>query len=503
MKLDLYDVDKMVELNKLPLVSTTSVLDKDGQPSRGGIYSYEIFGRPGSIERRFQFAYIDLHEKFFDPAVYKALIELDRKIPSIISGDRYVRLNKQGGYEESNEEEGDTGLNFFYKNWDKLKLDGRGTQSREDKINFLKMLKKNEVFKSKWPVIPPFFRDIDLSTSTKGVVSKDELSTMYLTVIALTNSLRDHSDIYTANITKSKVQEKLLEIYSFLTGKLAKKKGIIRQAIMGKSVDYAVRAVISGPEVVSPNYKEQQIPYGYIGIPLHMVMSAFLPFVTMQLENFFSSFTKGSTVSFSSSNKTYNIDDATIESLNKDKMIKLIKLYAISHEDRLKSFVIKNESGESSSLKMYEDKLGRPFNLTDLFFLVTSEVIKDKHVLATRYPIEDFRNVAIQKVKILTTERNTKIELLSGEKVFNNYPLINPERRVKWIDSVRPNNSYLSAWGGDFDGDMISIKGIFTQEANEEAARLIKSSSTLLNASGEPSRDIGKEGILTLYMMTK
>lgn len=51
--------------------------------------------------------------------------------------------------------------------------------------------------------------------------------------------------------------------------------------------------------------------------------------------------------------------------------------------------------------------------------------------------------------------------------------------------------------------DMISIKGIYSQEANEELDKLIKTPITLLDGSGNPTRDgTGKEMILSLYSLS-
>ena len=61
-------------------------------------------------------------------------------------------------------------------------------------------------------------------------------------------------------------------------------------------------------------------------------------------------------------------------------------------------------------------------------------------------------------------------------------------------------------WDGDYDGDMLYLKSVFTQEANLEADRLIKAKTNLLNAQGELSRKltgIGKNCILGLYELTK
>lgn len=54
-----------------------------------------------------------------------------------------------------------------------------------------------------------------------------------------------------------------------------------------------------------------------------------------------------------------------------------------------------------------------------------------------------------------------------------------------------------------YDGDQVSIKGVFTQEANEEAEKILQSKAHILNIYGENMRRTTNEGIQTLYMMTK
>lgn len=50
---------------------------------------------------------------------------------------------------------------------------------------------------------------------------------------------------------------------------------------------------------------------------------------------------------------------------------------------------------------------------------------------------------------------------------------------------------------------MIGIKGAFTQEAREELEKVSKKPALLLSGEGAPSRILNKEGILTLYALTK
>lgn len=49
----------------------------------------------------------------------------------------------------------------------------------------------------------------------------------------------------------------------------------------------------------------------------------------------------------------------------------------------------------------------------------------------------------------------------------------------------------------------ISIKGLYTQEANKEAKEIMMAKSHILNISGETMRNTTNESIQTLYAMTK
>ena len=54
-----------------------------------------------------------------------------------------------------------------------------------------------------------------------------------------------------------------------------------------------------------------------------------------------------------------------------------------------------------------------------------------------------------------------------------------------------------------YDGDMITCKGLFSQEANQEADKILRSKSHILNVYGENMRQTTNEGIQTIYMMTR
>lgn len=50
--------------------------------------------------------------------------------------------------------------------------------------------------------------------------------------------------------------------------------------------------------------------------------------------------------------------------------------------------------------------------------------------------------------------------------------------------------------------DTVSIRAVFTKEANQEADKLIYSKKNLLNTEGGALRPLGKEGVLASYVLT-
>lgn len=64
----------------------------------------------------------------------------------------------------------------------------------------------------------------------------------------------------------------------------------------------------------------------------------------------------------------------------------------------------------------------------------------------------------------------------------------------------------MDSLGGDYDGDMLYMRAVFSQEANAEADRLIWAKTNMLNAEGQISRGlskVGKECVMGLFELTK
>ena len=425
MKLDLADINAVVKENRLPEVRNPILLNAADQPTPDGLFSYDLFGLPSDRKRRFQFGYIDLKRKYLHPMVYSMIFKLFRGLPHLISRTKNFSIGKDGRIKT--DPDGNTGLDWFIANRGRLKWGEKGVKARDRRIDLLEGLSDNEVFVDKWLVCPPFYRDVSRG-SGRGKLSVEALTELYQKLLHQTSGYAG-GDGYTGGRTEWRIQETLNESYTMLLDRLAKKRGLIRKNLVGRYTDYAVGAVISGPSVSSERHTEMQIPYGMIGVPLHLAMTMFFPFVIKALTEFLADFRSDRLVvtGRGSDRKDYNLVDETIEGLTSTRLEKLVKLYSHAIENRLNKVGVLTESGEESL--EYGRLLGRGFTLTDLLYIVTFSATQNKHVLATRYPLEDYRNISPFKMRILTTEE-TEEKVLESQ-TYAHYPkldLKNPDR---------------------------------------------------------------------------
>lgn len=386
MKLDIYNFDEFIKINNCPQITNPIYLDTSKHPTSDGLFSNELFGLPGSYDRKTIVGYIDLHRHFFHPVIYNALVRMDKRIQNAVEGSKYYKI--VNGELIEDEEHGETGISFLYHNWEKLNYSKTNSRQRNDRIELLRNLKKNEIFCDKWLVLPPFYRDLDFSQSSTGKINKDAINDLYVRLINLCTTLSNTAGInFMGNITEFKVQNTLLEIYLYLTKPLAKKNGYIRKNLMGKSVDYSYRSVISAPDIGKSNtYKNEKIDFVHTGIPLAEACVLFLPFLIKEIRDFMKDQFSNKLYMNTSSNKKIFLKNP-MDDYTDDKIQKIIQLYLSSSEHRFDTLQVNTEEGYKNIRFFYND-LKRDFTITDLLYINAYKITEKKHVYITRYPVE-------------------------------------------------------------------------------------------------------------------
>lgn len=520
MQIDLFDTAEFIKINNLREVTDPMLFVKGSIPSPNGLISTDIFG-VSMNDRKETFAYIDLKAYFLHPHIYKLLKRINRNFESIVHGSKKFIIENGNLIENDN---GETGLNFLYDNWEKLKFESDGG-AREIRVNVLKNYKKNELFTRYWIVIPAFYRDVNFEKMDSGKIShRAEINDKYTKLIRLASLIgNDGSFDFVLLSTKAKIQDTLVEIYDFLKGKLSKKEGMIRRNLLGKSVDYASRCVISAPTFHANKPNEMEIDYYHCGVPLAHCCSLFNPFIVAWVRNFFrQTFETSGKIPVKNKKGELELYEADNPELyfNDELIKKEIDNFIKNFRDRFKPVLVPVKSDKTKFVHFYQTAKiyekgqptsdssisNRPVTWCDIFYQAAVDVTNDKCVYITRYPISDYFSIFPNRVFVMSTNETESV--LINNTVYTHYPKIDMSMTkdnvsTYFVDTVRLSNLYLAGLGGDYDGDQISIRAVFTQEANAEAIKQMESKSRILTIYSNNIRTTSNEGLQTLYAMTK
>ena len=522
MKINLFNIEEFIDINKLQEVTSPILFQRGDIPHPNGLISNQIFGITVK-SRKNTFAYINLYGHFFHPHVYKAIRRMFRNVEKIIQGEQYYSLNKDGILVLDNEN-GQTGIEFLYDNWEKInwaKTD-KTLGMRNERVDLLKNFKKDEIFMKCLLVIPPFYRDIK-SSSSGGETG--ELNRYYANAIRYAALLKDR-DMFSFQLyqTNYNMQNLLVTIYDYFKTKLEKKHGILRKYLLGKNVDFCTRTVITAPSFHANKADELFIDFRHAGVPISQIITLCNPYIVRWVKEFF----EKEVFSVKESLAVYDpLTDTTIqakldnpESIFTDKWIStMLDTYIRDPESRFNKIELPVKDMKRKIYLQFTGKRydvtnkseiasisGRPLTWTDILYLACEDIVKDKHVMVTRYPLTDDFGIFFARIRTVSTV-TTQPVMFNG-RIYKWYPIIEfdiPHEKIatRFIDSMQFANGYLPGLNGDYDGDQTTAKIIYSQEANEECENIMNSPSYFVNADGKMIRAVEIEPIQTFYVMTK
>lgn len=523
-------VEKFVKANNIEQVSDPIFFVRDGVPSPKGLLSYDIFGITKE-ERAEIFGYIDLGDWFLHPLVYKKWSQKDRRIKNIAHGIKRYRIGSDGDFIE--DEKGETGIKFLKNNIDKIRIKRTDSKERDDIIDYIYKY-KNDIFMKKMIVMPAYYRDV--ASKGGGKIGVGDLNKLYQSLIISCNSLSETKDygLSMDDAIKGKIQENILAIYNSITGTsgddtdgvgLSKKAGIVRSAIMSKTTDYGTRLILSAPELKVESLDDMMVDIDYSAVPLASACVNFMPFVIFNIKRFFENEFGGGVkreVLRNGKIEYVEVKDPLI-TFSEDEIKKQIKRFVLGFSNRLTPVEVPLVDGKKGYLRFTGRKMkaqdyadgkiagesplvDRRLTWCDVIFMATCEAVRDKHVILTRYPIDTSYNTIYTKVHVSTT-KETEGVYVNGE-YYRWYPKIREEdigtnTSNKFIDTLNLSNLHLKGLGGDYDGDSVSVKGVWFVESNEEIDKLMKSKKFLITLGGTNIKVSSNEAIQSLYNLTK
>lgn len=472
----LLEPDKFIKANEVEEITNPIYFIRDGVPTSDGLLSNEIFGITKE-DRGNRFGYIELTEKFMHPFVYKQWCSMDRRIREIVHGTKYFRIGTNGDFIED-EENGETGLNFLIKNIDNIKLKGTSSSKRDVKIEFIyKSIKEKTMFLKQVPVIPAYYRDVNTS---KGYIGVGEINQIYNLLIIAVRALRETADygLSMSNSTRGRIQELILQIYNWFTkgtddsgAGLARKEGIIKRSVMSKTADYSSRLVLSAPELKVEKVDDLMVNLDYSAVPLASLCANVFPYMIFYLrrlfENEFSGRTEHTVMDKNGNIQYIKIKDPLIQ-FSDTRIKKELERFMSGYSNRFIPVEIECDDGKIRYMTFKGRKIdaehinepgagpliGRRVTWCDLIYLAAVESSEGKHVLITRYPLDNAFGQFPTKITVSSTKETEPVFL--DNKVYKYYPKIREEdigsnTSSKFIDTLNICNCYLGAIGGDYE----------------------------------------------------
>ena len=511
-------INANIKILGLQEVSNPVRFERGSTPTADGLFSPYIFGHTPE-ERRTKFAYIDLHTKVFHPYIYEIIRRFWSKIDTVASGQSSWKVDEDGQiHEVADGDPENTGMDWLVKNFRKIKFGGTGSHIRDERLKLVESLKDDELFISKWLVIPVFYRDVQIIGGTQNV---PPLNKNYTNLIRYAGAVE--RDPYFSNIAKYNIQLQLVEIRKYGQSLVEKKRGFFKRNVLGKTIDYGYRSVISVFHIDAADKPEENpIDIMHTGIPLSQCCVLFFPFIRRYVREFIRREIVGYGDKIPYVDEDGKQDFIRVKDVmgyyNDDFLQKMIDQYVNTPNIRFRPVLIPTEDGRELPLYFrghpYSNRAERaPENIatrnltwTDLLYLAAEDSLQDKHVYITRYPLEDYFGTFPSKIHVLTTIK-TQPMVVDG-KLYPYYPAIDPKLSEDVVstlfnDTVTMDNAYLKGLGGDYDGDQITVKGVYSEEANKEADEIMHSAKHYVNIAGGMMRVVENEAFLTFYNMTK
>ena len=505
MYLKLLQVDDFIKINKLKEITDPIYLEHK-RPTPNGLFSYEIFGI-SQYDRSTIWAYIDLGARFLHPLAAINFKKYGSTYENIIYGLKNYRFENGEFIEDP---DGDTGIDFLYDNYDKIKWRSTESITSQERIKFLQQ-GKDKLFITKFPVCPPFYRDINDNANIGIPIVND----LYKKIISQSIALkRNGSFSFFGNLTKANVQKTLIEIFNHWVSQTKGKNGLIRKYVMGRNIDYGVWLVLSSPKIDGERYTDMQVDFDHFGYPLHAVISMMRPFIFHGVKEFFENEFRTGTYRVSDPDTHEEFLVKFIEpelDFSDDYLNKKIEQFIKGHSSRFEIVNLPRIYGREDETfpMMLSGRFGtsdnissRPMTWTDIFYIVANNVVKNKRSIMSRYPIEHFYSVCYPKIRVMSTIETTYAEI-DGE-IYTHYPVIKPgmDSSNSFINTLSPANVYLAGMGGDYDGDSTPSRGIFTDEANEDAERFSRDKKNFLNLVGKNIRTTERDFVQLAYSLS-
>lgn len=494
----LYNIEEDIKVNGLKEVSSSVIYRSQNVFNSTGLFSEEIFGSTPN-ERWYRCGYIKLPIRVFNPMVAKTIIARSggilRKVAygicraDLING--VLTESAQGKY---------SGMVDLYNIWNDIDIKKTLNTRNGDNIDILTKCPRDLIWINKLLVLPPNFRPIGMKN---GRAVKSEINSLYMKILGY-KSITSRVTTTAAQV-HNKLQDSIVDLYTYIQKYLGTKNGFLQKNLLAKTAVWTARNVIS-----APTYSDDEPEIGIFdtGYPLHTLCTLFNPILKYHIKQFLSP----NNIKEIHSNPE-EVNGAVLANMYDDRAISdMLDVYRENYGARFRILYLDPEQQKPIMITMFDNKkqesIVRPLTLTDVIYIAAKHGIVDakRHTYTVRYPIGNYLGAFFTRVVILSTIKTMNITFMNEN--FKYYPVVVPDMdhhkvATMFKDTLTPSNSNLKKWNGDYDGDTVKSAGLMTDEANEEAERIMLSRVSNVRLQGTGIYPTGLEFLSALYTFTK
>ena len=490
----LYNIEEDIKVNDLKEVTSSVIYRSQNVYNSQGLFSEEIIGSTPN-ERWYKCGYIKLPIRVFNPTVAKTIIA---RSGGVIRKMAYglVKCNLVNGVLVEDPNGQYSGLVDLYKIWNDINIKKTLNTRNDDNIDILTKCPRDLIIINKLLVLPPNFRPIGMRN---GRAVKSEINAIYMKILGYKSITARVTT--TAAQVHNKLQDAIIELYTYIQKYLGTKNGFLQKNLLTKTAVWTARNVISAP-IYSAD--EPEIGVFDTGYPLHTLCTLFNPILRYQIKQF---------LSYNNIKEIHSnpeeVNGSMLANMYDERAIAdMLDVYRENYGARFRILYLDPEHQKPIMITLYDNRkkesYTRPLTLTDVVYIAAKHGIVDarRHCYVVRYPIGNYLGAFFTRIVILTTIKTADITFQNEH--FPYYVNMDHHKVATFFkDTLTPSTSNLVRCGGDYDGDTVKSAGLFTDEANEEAERVMLSKITNLRLQGTGIYEISLEFASALYTLTK
>lgn len=512
---------ELLVLNQLDLktmgrISNPQIFDGNNNFHPDGLFSTTAFGAVGSAYRSKVFGYIELNCSIINPTVYNSLVSIKSLYEQIMKGKALVEWDpKLKDFVKSNSDKASTGYTYFMSKLEQIKFELTGADSRKFNVDLVnKAISEKKHTLKQLIVLPAGLRDYFVDQS--GKPQEDEINAIYRKIINQTNlidplisskSPESYDHIYTST------QDTVCSLYEYLKGLLDGKNKLVLGKWLSRKVFNSTRNVLSTHVEKGKTHTDpDRLKYNDCVCGLHQFCRVISPKSIYEIKNKYIKdiFIDNTNTARLVNAKTLKCEDVMTTSMQKDfdkwnSSDGLNKVIASLANIDMRHVPITLNGGkhylaliynDGKSFKVFHDiddlptgydkSHVSPITLSELIYASLYHLSGSMPGFVTRYPIQGYGGIFPVFIKVRTTSESIPLEELNENwepsgKVATMFPI----RNVDFYNTLIIHPSHLALAGADFDGDVLSLTGLITNEAIAEITSTLKKRSYYISDNNE------------------